>query len=70
MATRTLTADITVRQEMTRLRVVELLTRLLYKLACIIHLAEIVCRELMVNSRRRAGVDIETDTEIRKRTFD
>ena len=48
MTTRTLTADITVGQEMAGLRVVELLGCLLYKLTGVIHLTEIIrCERVM-----------------------
>ena len=70
MAARTLTADIAVGQEMTRLGIIELLGGLFNKLAGIIHLAEIVGRKLMMDRRGSTGIDIEGDTELLKGAFD
>ena len=70
MAARTLTADITVGQEMACLGIIELLRALFHKLACIVHLAEIVRGKPMMNSRSGTGIDIEGDTELLKRALD
>ena len=70
MAARTLTAYVTVGQEMACLRVVELLADLFYELAGIVHLAEIVGRKLMVDGGGGTRIDVERDTEVGKRALD
>ena len=66
---RTLTADISVGEEMACFRVVELFGRLFNKLAVIIKFAEIIRRKLMVNLARCARIDIKRDAETLKTGF-
>ena len=70
MAARALAADVSIGKEMSGLGVVELLGGLLYKLAGIVHCAEIIRRELMMCRRSGPGVDIERYTELREGTLD
>ena len=70
MTTRTFTTYITVGQEMTCLRIIELFGCLFDELTRIIHLTEIICCKLVMRLRGGTRIDIERYPEIGKRTFD
>ena len=70
VTTRTLTADIPIGKEMTGGLIEELLGSFFYELSCIIHFAEVICSELMVNVRRGTRIDVKRYAEIREGALD